>query len=466
VTANGRIFTFIDEGLRQSIMLPDRLALVAQDAFNGAELWRINFQPWHTRLWPLKSGPFQLTRRLVAVGDRVYATLGVDAPLSCIDAATGNIIRAYQNSTTAEEVIYDNGVLYMQVNDAYTSKTYATLADVTADAKNAWWSGQTRWITAVNADTGAQLWRVQRPVAPMSLASNDQGVFFYDGQRVIRLSKTDGSQIWQSDPLPCKSPILSKHGLRVVLYQNVVLYCQNDPAGSSPMYGLSMDDGHTLWTATHPPSDHHSPQDLFGIDGLVWTGETALKTSSGVWTGRDILTGNVVRTFGPDVSITWFHHRCYMAKATDDYLLTSRDGVEFIEVRPPYHWTTHHWTRGACLYGIMPGNGLIYESPHPCACFMEAKINGYYALAPDNSGTTINHGPNAVANSDFESTETLWQWLPAGSGNALREQTEDNGYVAWMRVTGDSQNGHIRQSLSLVAGTRYYYPGGEIGDTL
>jgi outer membrane protein assembly factor BamB len=45
-------------------------------------------------------------------------------------------------------------------------------------------------------------------------------------------------------------------------------------------------------------------------------------------------------------------------------------------------WTPHHWVRGACLYGITPCNGLIYAPPHPCACYIEAKLNGFNALAP------------------------------------------------------------------------------------
>ena len=47
------------------------------------------------------------------------------------------------------------------------------------------------------------------------------------------------------------------------------------------------------------------------------------------------------------------------------------------------HWTCHHWVRGACLYGIMPANGLIYNPPHPCACYLDAKLFGFNALAPD-----------------------------------------------------------------------------------
>ena len=44
-------------------------------------------------------------------------------------------------------------------------------------------------------------------------------------------------------------------------------------------------------------------------------------------------------------------------------------------------WTPNPWVRGACLYGMMPANGLTYAPPHPCACYIESKLNGFNALA-------------------------------------------------------------------------------------
>jgi len=49
----------------------------------------------------------------------------------------------------------------------------------------------------------------------------------------------------------------------------------------------------------------------------------------------------------------------------------------------------NHWTRGACLYGIMPANGLIYIGPHPCACLLETKTSGFNALAPAKPAQTV-----------------------------------------------------------------------------
>jgi outer membrane protein assembly factor BamB len=76
------------------------------------------------------------------------------------------------------------------------------------------------------------------------------------------------------------------------------------------------------------------------------------------------------------------HHRCYRNKATDRYLVTSYRGVEFLD------WASgevdrNHWVRGTCRYGVMPCNGLLYSTPHPCDCYITSKLNGFYALAPE-----------------------------------------------------------------------------------
>jgi len=107
-----------------------------------------------------------------------------------------------------------------------------------------------------------------------------------------------------------------------------------------------------------------------------------------VFTGRDPKTGEVKSEFAPDVETYWFHHRCYRGKATEKYLLMSRTGIEFID-HENEHWIPHHWVRGACLYGIMPANGLVYAPQHPCACYLESKQSGFNALAAATDGPRV-----------------------------------------------------------------------------
>lgn len=98
--------------------------------------------------------------------------------------------------------------------------------------------------------------------------------------------------------------------------------------------------------------------------------------------GTDLVTGKLVRDSAEDVEDpVWFiHHRCYPSKATEDYLLMSKEGVEFIDLET-WKWKIHHWVRGECLYGIMPANGLLYAPMHDCACSADMKLNGLNALA-------------------------------------------------------------------------------------
>lgn len=110
------MFYIFDEGSTASIMLPAKPVLVARDAFNGTILWKRPIDKWFPHLWPFKSGPAQLQRRLVAVGDCVYVTLGLDAPLVCLDAATGRTLRTYEGSMATEEVIAADGTLFLLVN--------------------------------------------------------------------------------------------------------------------------------------------------------------------------------------------------------------------------------------------------------------------------------------------------------------------------------------------------------------
>jgi hypothetical protein len=98
VSAAGRIFYIVDEGSPALIQLPAKWSLVARDAFNGTILWKRRLESWHPHLWPMKSGPVQLSRRLVAIGDRVYVTLGLPSALSVLDAATGQTLRTYPST--------------------------------------------------------------------------------------------------------------------------------------------------------------------------------------------------------------------------------------------------------------------------------------------------------------------------------------------------------------------------------
>ncbi len=384
VSANGRMFYILDEGPTESIQLPAENYLVARDAYNGTILWKLAIPEWQNHLFTLKSGPAYLPRRLVAVGDRVYVTLGLNAPLSELDAATGETLRTFAGTEETTEIILSDEQLFLVAGRAEKNKeTYApkiTYVWENADwARAEWgWSGEESRIMALNISDGKVLWTKSSPVAPLSLSADSEAVYFYDGASMVSIKRDSGEDNWKSEAIKRRA-IDTAYAPRVVVYKDVVIFS----TGLRSMVALSAVDGKKLWDAPQPGSGHYSPEDIYVIDDLVWSGETANVQDKGTYTGRDLYTGEVKAEIPCDVNIYWFHQRCYPGKATENYIMTSRTGIEFVDLHAEDHyWTVNHYTRGGCIYGIMPSNGLVYTPPHACACYMEAKLNGFCAMGP------------------------------------------------------------------------------------
>ncbi len=389
VSSNGRLFYVIDEGSRASIQLPPKWKLIARDAFSGVVLWKRDIPLWYTHLYPLKSGPAFLPRRLVAVGNRVYVTLGLDQPLSILDAATGKTLRTIEQSKATEEILCSDGVLFLLVNktpckpDRYTWKVPVCWDEGGRVARERPWDQKPRTILAVDAETGQTLWSRDSAVAPLTLSADDRHVAFHDGEKVACLDRKTGKQKWASEPVGMRLPLPTYYAPTLVLYKDVVLFAGGDR--KHEMAGFDAKTGKRLWTAKHHRAGHRSPEDMLVIDGLVWTGRMAGRGANNTWTGYDVMTGETKREFAPDIKSYWFHHRCHRSKATTKYLMPSRTGIEYVDWRAET-WDRNHWVRGACVYGVMPCNGLTYAPQHPCACYIETKLNGFNALAPAREG--------------------------------------------------------------------------------
>ena len=390
VSAAGRIFYIIDLGPRWSVQMPPRWTLMARDAFNGTILWQRPIPKWHAHLWPLKKGPAQIMRRLVAVGDTVYATPAVGSPVVAFDGATGEVRRTFEGTEGAEEILLAGGLLFTLVNpegDAFQTISRESV-ELTRGAGRDWnWDERPRRLMAIDPADGRILWEKTGRVAPSSLASAEGRVYFHDGDKIVCLDGSDGKQVWNSKPLPRWSPMHVLFNPTLIIHQDVVLFAggeKMDPlkGGKDTMTALKAATGEVLWTAPHPQSGYASSEDLFVIDNLAWCGVTTSRRDSGVMTGRNLQTGEVAVEFPPDDWGHMPHHRCHRAKATVNYILTSRTGIEYVDLKNQ-EWTAHHWVRGSCNYGIMPANGLTYAGPHSCGCYPLAKLTGFNALAPE-----------------------------------------------------------------------------------
>ena len=376
VSAGGRIFYIMDEGPKETILLPSLWFLVARDAFNGVVLWKRPIETWCTQLWPLKSGPNQLPRRLVTDGAKVYVTLGIDAPVSALDAATGATLQTWKETEFAEEMILSQGVLFVQCTKKPT-KLNAYRPQFTDIWRNCRpiegaWDKQTRKLQAIDAESGRLLWSKEYSIAPLTLAADGKRLYFYNGERLVSADRKTGTQSWESEPVKCAPSLSPAYGPTLVVHEDVVLLSVE----SKTMHGFDAATGRKLWSAPHLRGGHTSPEDLLVVQGLVWCGVDKV-------TGRDLHTGEIKGEVPPDATSYWFHHRCHRAKATDRYVLLSRTGIEFVDLAAK-HWINNNWVRGGCIYGVMPCNGLVYAPPSACGCYLESKLFGFNALAPES----------------------------------------------------------------------------------
>jgi len=382
VSSGGRLFYILDEGSTASIYLPSHWALIARDAFNGKLLWRRPIDTWYSRFKGLKDGPADAPRRLVASGGRVYATESLAGPVTAVDAADGKTVRTYPATRGAEEILLSDGVLFVLIGPGSIG-----------DGRRTQRPAETRKILAVEAETGKTLWQASDVVAASTMAADGEGVYYFNfaAKTVACLDRRTGKRRWASEALPAPAKQTSFFASRLVVRDGVVLLASGEHSGmtksgggetrSDTLTAISAATGRTLWTAKHPPSGYSSPENVFVIDGIVWCDSSSNGRLDGTVVGWDLKTGRQMHRFPSDRKNYWFHHRCYAGRATTNYILTSRTGIEFIDFRKK-RWDLNHWTRGACLYGVMPCNGLLYTPPAPCICYAETMLHSFNALAP------------------------------------------------------------------------------------
>ena len=386
VTNGGRIFAILDDSHIGSV--ERSWALVARDAFNGILLWRHELPSWGGAQGGKKVGPVQANRKLIAGDDRVYAPLGKFAPVSVINAATGKVLRTLSETRHAEEMVLSDGVLVVLINPNKPGDLLRGLR-------------QEKAIVALDPETGELLWRHEAgQMMPYTLKADDRQVVYHDGKRVISLELRTGKARWKSPPTGQsveyrksvspdtpgaeKSTILiaPQFAPTMMLYKDVVAF-----AGGRQINVLSAADGTELWRGSYAATNYSVPVDMFGLGGLIWGPDEAMnvwrpRDDSLSYNGYDLRTGTIKAKARGQYGTRFQHHRCCQMKAVGDKILGSRAGVEFLDtdtgdVEP------HHWVRGSCYFGIMPANGLLYAPPHNCACFVRAKLAGFYALKAD-----------------------------------------------------------------------------------
>ena len=384
VTGGGRIFYMVDEApisLPGDNGLPDNWFLVARDAFNGIVLWKIAVEDWGWRQWKdtwakfrPDNWPINLHRRVVAAGDRVYATLGYRAAVSELDAATGKVLRTFDGTKGTREILHQGGQLILTI----PAEDGLKIAVVDLE------TGEFAWQTeAKYAGTSQESQRLKIELdAALNTAANDEIVCLVDGKEVVCLDRKSGQVRWRKAP---KSESATLWAGTLIVTGEVILYAE-----PKVLTAMSAKDGEELWSKEMSKFQGlwFSWKDVFVINDQVWTWSTEKKgnnpTAANAYnlkTGEledSVSTGNV---FNVD-----HHHRCYRNKATVRYIIASRRGAEYIDLEGGEH-SVHNWVRGICHLGMMPANGLLYAPPSPCKCYFNERLTEFCALSGSPSGS-------------------------------------------------------------------------------
>ena len=404
VSSGGRLFYVVDLGDLSSVALPPKWFLIARDAFSGVILWKRPIVLWEDHLTGSRAGPSQLGRRLVAVGDRVYVTLAFGKPLLALDAATGETVKEYAGSDGTREILFDQGRVCLVAGDAATETAAASFAK----RRGVVMPPREGRISVLEADSGKLLWSKSdadtATLRPGTLAVAEGRVYYMNANEVICLDAGSGQRQWRA-----ARPVVAKPSAAptLVVFDKVVLTADlavtPDPkygAHSSEVIAFSAATGERLWA--HKASEGYvSATNVLVANGLVWSGRMWSVVDPGITEAWDPVTGEVRFRKPPDTPdmLGMSHHRCYRDRATCRYLVLGRVGVEFLDVQSG-EMILNHWVRGMCQFGVLPCNGLLYTTPHPCACYVEAMYSGFHALAARRPGESLS--PKAPAGDQLE----------------------------------------------------------------
>jgi len=390
VSAAGRLFYFFDEGLIgiTDERLPDRWSLVCRDAFNGKLLWKRSLDSWGWRQWSLgrwqgkdwtklRGGrtdvPAENQRRIVADGDRLYTTLAYRAPMSILNAATGDMITTVEATRGTSEILVSNGIAV-----AYTRQ----VLEGSGQRKGAKDVVKTA-LVAVRGRTGKVLWdRNVGQIRPLTLAIDNGRIIYLSGKNLVARDLKDGHELWNVQP--------KRTTPRTLLTVDDTVVMQ----GGRFVAAYDATDGRPLWQKTVPPISGGEGDDLFVIDGLVWRGMLSVddngkpvrKSPNALVIGWELRSGKEgKRILVKNLRSPEHHHRCYRNKATVRYLISSYEGAEFLDFQGDNH-SQNNWIRGACKFGMMPCNGMLYVPPDQCFCQPGAKFLGFTAVTagPDS----------------------------------------------------------------------------------
>ena len=405
VSDSGRIYSIIDEGSIATIYHPPRWTLSARDAFSGVVLWKKRIGPWMSHLFRLKNkgASIQMPRRLVAADGFVYVTLGIDKPVSKLDGATGELLATYEDTAMAEELIHNDGRLAVVCADERNTEPLEGVLSPEQMRRRGIStellprSSARRSVAVIDTANGATLWKKSYgEVTSLSLVCDAENVLFLALDKLHCVNARTGRPVWEKKADVNTKPLgaLGKAAPTVLLYDGVIYV-----ASRGKITAFDTGDGEQLWSGEADIGSFNYTASVLIHEERIWNVNTGGEFYSPAalaklapdernkprifFHGHNLKTGEVEKTIPMfnEQGYAVMHHRCHVPRAAGDCIITGFPGVEFVDTRTG-DVQHNSWLRGACLYGFLPANGLLYCPPHPCTCYIQGKLSGFVALAP------------------------------------------------------------------------------------
>ena len=419
VSSGGRLFTIEDRATAENPLLPAQWKLIARNAFNGIVLWTMDYPTWEQVTVYIKNFHAQMQRRLVAIGDTVYCTPGLTAPVTALNAATGAVLRKFPETERTQEFVYHDGLLYAVIGDRMSFDSYRgfgartgrkrrrtkskSSAAPAADpglafngngfrlslynprTRNA--SNPTCAIAAFDAATGRAIWRSKNidHYIGCTLALKHDKLVYQSAHGVTCLNAKTGAKNWSVEK---SIPYGVGNRPDSLVLSDKAVYSEE----GSAIHAYALSDGSNYWPRPIAArKGYQASTDLLIAAGALWMCGTCNNPRGTVLkkpTSFDLETGNELKTIPQILSKPMGHDRCFRNFITTRFFVDSKTGgpdcmdlITGAEFPAPF-------TRGTCSMGPVPCNGLFYCGPYACQCHLPVALHDFNAYCTDESSLT------------------------------------------------------------------------------
>lgn len=344
--------------------------LVGRDAFNGLACWSTNRHAAEDGL------PMTLHKGLLYT--HLSAAAGQPAPLVALDATSGQWVRTFAHATPVTE--------FKRGREAFKRVRILALNDTIIHV-----NGET--MVALEPETGALKWKLTeaRPLL-FAVASADENKIFAvlqsEGARshwtrwpgsdvaaILCVDAASGKELWRNTDLAGSAigQLVCAEGRLLFLAPIGIGAFGHDERTERPQVGvLRTRDGQLLWSRNY--RDDHPKGNWPGfLFASVIRDHTAFLMNQNRFLPYDLANGAPGPAFDP-ASV---NNRCVRPRATEEYFLIGFG----LYVDRAGRWTFQNIGRSDCATGLLPANGMTYQTPNDCHCF--AQLRGFAGFASE-----------------------------------------------------------------------------------